>query len=240
MVKIITFCLMIVSLVVLNTVECLGISQALNVVFKTLTSMFFVMTGFFAAKDAQPKTEKLKLTKYKKLVIMGLIFGMLGDILLVIKFISQGFFIAGVVAFAIGHIFYVIAFTSKEPKLSIVNFIPMMIIMPAFFLLVFLSKKFNFEGLFPCIVFYGLLLTFMLGKSFSLVQFKNKAKSFVTLTLTGVTLFAISDIILLFILFMEMQPLLNNILGVFNLATYYVGQGLIALSLTTETFAVRD
>ncbi|MBR1912881.1 MAG: hypothetical protein IJ828_11080, partial [Treponema sp.] len=195
----------------------------------------FVATGVAAAR-----IEKGSLSVYKKLVLSGLVLGMIGDILLELQFISIGFFVAGLISFAAGHIFYVVAFSLKAPRLEIVNFIPMAIVMPAFFLLVFLSNLFDFQGLFPCIVFYGIVLTFMMGKALSLSQYAKKAKLFVCLTITGVTLFAISDIILLFILFMNVQPMLKNMLTLFNLLTYYIGQGLLALSLSSETLAARD
>ena len=233
-IEIITFCLMIVSLAALNTVGCLELSPVIRVLVKTLTSIMFLLTGFASARKG-----KEKLSAYKKLVLTGLFLGLAGDVLLGLNFISTAFFVAGLIAFALGHVFYVIAFTRKSPKLEVINFIPMLIIMPSFFLLVFITKKFEFEGLFPCIVFYGLLLTFMQGKAFSLLKFKDKATTFVRLTLAGVTLFAISDIILLFILFMQIPLDVKKVLEVFNLVTYYVGQGFIALSLTSEKLAER-
>ncbi|MCR5763283.1 MAG: lysoplasmalogenase [Treponema sp.] len=235
MIKIISFCLMTVSLAVLNIVSFFEMSQVLRVSIKTTTSIMFVITGFLAARSS-----KDSFSTYTKLILTGLILGMLGDILLALQYISIGFFVAGLISFALGHIFYVISFSLKSQKMDIITFLPMIIVLPLFLLLVCISKQFDFQGLFPCILIYGIILTFMEGKSLNLLKYTEKAKKFVILTITGTSLFAISDIILLFILFMNLQSSLKNVLGIFNLVTYYIGQGLIALSLTYESLAVRD
>lgn len=60
------------------------------------------------------------LPKFALLVILGLIFGFLGDELLALRFVYtkkfNAFFLSGALAFLIGHIFYLIALYGLAPR----------------------------------------------------------------------------------------------------------------------------
>ena len=60
------------------------------------------------------------LTKFALLVILGLIFGFIGDELLALRFVYtkkfSAFFLSGALAFLIGHIFYLIALYGLAPR----------------------------------------------------------------------------------------------------------------------------
>ncbi|MBQ9537691.1 MAG: lysoplasmalogenase [Treponema sp.] len=229
--SIITFILMLVSMAALDMTSDL----VLRVFFKALTSVLFVLTGIFAMR------ERNSGTSYAKLILTGLILGFAGDVLLELANLKGDlYFVIGLVTFALGHVFYLIAFFKKSP-FQWFNLIPTFIVIPAVLIAVPVTKAFEFNppALYYAVLAYGVILTFMVGKSFSYTAFKGST-AFVRLTIIVAILFAISDIILLFILFFKPVLVLDRenctkiVLTVFNLLTYYIGQGLIALSLRKE------
>ena len=229
--SIVTFVLMLVSMLAL---DCTG-DLVMRVVFKALTSVLFVLTGILATG------ERKSGSAYARLVLVGLALGCAGDILLELSNLEgELYFVLGLSTFALGHVFYLIAFFRKT-RFQWFNVIPTLIVIPAVLIAVPATGAFQFDppALFYAVIVYGVILTFMVGKSFSFTAFKDD-RAFARLTITGALLFAVSDIILLFILFfkpvlaMDRDDTVKLALTVFNLLTYYVGQGFIALSLRME------
>ncbi len=84
--------------------------QRLRIVSKTLASLAFVALGllrYHATSSALPG---------EPFLLGGLIFGALGDLLLL--FHGPAFFLGGLVAFAIGHVGYVVALAHVAPPTS--------------------------------------------------------------------------------------------------------------------------
>ncbi|MBP5465130.1 MAG: lysoplasmalogenase [Treponema sp.] len=240
--SIITFVLMLLSMVVLDLtgempVQLCGLS--LRVYAKTITSILFVLTGIFAMRE---RRGGVKGGPYARLVLTGLLFGLIGDVFMALNKDFGGFLYVsvGLVTFALGHVFYLIAF-SRKSRFHWFNLIPLLIIIPAILIAVSLTGKFKFSppALFYAVIAYGVILSCMVGRSLSFTDFREHP-AFVRLTIIGTILFATSDLILLFIMFYTpVASLPSNTpvrvtLSVFNLLTYYVGQGLIALSLKEE------
>ena len=240
--SIITFVLMLLSMVVLDLtgempVQLCGLS--LRVYAKTITSILFVLTGIFAMRE---RRGGVKGGPYARLVLTGLLFGLIGDVFMALNKDFGGFLYVsvGLVTFALGHIFYLIAF-SRKSRFHWFNLIPLLIIIPAILIAVSVTGKFKFSppALFYAVIAYGVILSCMVGRSLSFTDFREHP-AFVRLTIIGTILFATSDLILLFIMFYTpVASLPSNTpvrvtLSVFNLLTYYVGQGLIALSLKEE------
>ena len=78
-----------------------------TIIFKTIASLFFVALGIYLVIIKQGHVA------FKVLVLLGLIFGMLGDVFLGFKYITEGkvkkfWILAGMFAFAFGHISYVL------------------------------------------------------------------------------------------------------------------------------------
>ena len=229
--SLVTFVLMLVSMGALDLTDDL----LLRVVFKALTSILFVLTGLFAIG------ERKSGSGYARLILTGLVFGFAGDVLLELANLKGDlYFVIGLVTFALGHVFYLIAFFRKS-RFQWFNLIPTCIVIPAVLIAVPVTGAFEFTppALFYAVIAYGVILTFMVGKSFSFTAYKDNP-AFVRLTVTGAILFAVSDIILLFILFfrpvlvLPREDTVKQVLTVCNLLTYYLGQGLIALSLRKE------
>jgi uncharacterized membrane protein YhhN len=74
-------------------------SVPLILTFKTPLSMLFVAAALIQSRAVEP---------YYKWVIAGLVFGLIGDVCLALK--GNNTFRAGLVAFLLGHVLYVVAF----------------------------------------------------------------------------------------------------------------------------------
>jgi len=84
--------------------------RGLKVVSKTLASLAFVAVGLLRRHGASTELPG------ETFLLGGLIFGALGDLLLVFQ--GPAFFFGGLVAFGIGHIGYVVAFAHVAPPAS--------------------------------------------------------------------------------------------------------------------------
>lgn len=184
---------------------------------KGLTSFGFVLMGavnlIYAIKTKSP-------LKFYIIMTIGLVFSMLGDIVLNI------FFIGGAILFAIGHVFYFIAYCILE-RFNIKNLIPAALIFVPCALLITLSPIFDFGGILMELVcvFYALVISCMVGKSISnYINIKSLSNLIIMI---GSILFCFSDLMLLFDVFAAVP----SIFGILCLASYYPAQILLAFSL---------
>ena len=138
---------------------------------------------------------------FAKLVVLGLCFGAVGDVLLNLRFVfpktGQKIFLAGVAAFLTGHILYLCAIVPLS------------------------------QNLIPCLVIGIILAAALLTWIFKTLTVKLAFKSFGVLYI-GAILFTLSDIVLIFNTFGKEQKFSMRIT---NLSLYYLGQLLIAASL---------
>ncbi len=189
---------------------------------KGLTSFMFVLIGVtnlvFIFKQKLDNQKKFAI-----IMLVGLIFAMLGDIVLNI------FFVGGAGLFAIGHMFYFVAYCVLA-KFNIKDLIFALIIFVPSALVILLVPIFDFGGIFMqvvCLV-YALIISCMLGKSISnLVRQKNILNIILVI---GSCLFFFSDLMLLFNVFGDVG-LWADILC---LATYYPAQCFLAYSIKVE------
>ena len=115
---------MLIALIVVLALSCLfcGVrfikameadDQEKATVLKGLTTICCILIALIAYFMTS-------LPKFALLVILGLIFGFLGDELLALRFVYtkkfDAFFLSGALAFLIGHIFYLIALYGLAPK----------------------------------------------------------------------------------------------------------------------------
>ena len=186
---------------------------------KSLTSFLFVALGVvnlvFAIKEKTPAK------KFCIIMVIGLFFAMLGDIILEIEFI------VGALLFATGHIFYFVAYCTLQ-KFEVKNLIASAIIFVPATLLITLAPIFDFGGILMEIVcvFYALIISIMVGKSIS-NYIKNK--SWLNLVImVGSILFMFSDIMLLFNVFAD----ISSVFGILCLSTYYPAEILLAFAIS--------
>jgi len=154
-------------------------------------------------------TQNLQL-KYNKLIGLGLIFSVMGDIIL-----HLNYFVVGLGSFLIGHLFYIAAFWTKTQRLNYLIFIPFYIY--GTFLVYFIKDGVN--ELFIPVVAYALVICTM--GSFSVMQKKSTNTS--KWAFAGAMLFCISDSILSIKLF-KTDFFLSSY---WIMLTYWAGQYLI-------------
>lgn len=184
---------------------------------KSITSIGFVliaMVNFIYLL----KNNKNNLS-FAIFMLTGLTFAMLGDILLEVEFI------VGAILFAIGHIFYFIAYT-KLVKFSLKDLIfAICIFIPASILILF-APIFDYDTVvlkILCVV-YALIISIMVGKAVS--NFIKSKTSLNLILMIGSMLFMFSDLMLLFSHFGSVP-----VTGILCLATYYPAEILLAYSI---------
>jgi len=151
-------------------------------------------------------------------LFVGLVFAFLGDVLLEIEFI------VGAALFALGHVFFFVAYCFisklhwKDLLYALVIFIPSLLI-------ILLVPIFKFEGIMKIVcLIYALIISFMLGKALSNF-IKNKSRVNLII-LIGSCLFFFSDMMLLFANFGGVK-----LCSVFCLLTYYPAEFFLAYSI---------
>lgn len=193
-----------------------------NLLVKSITSALFVTMGvinlIFAIKL------KSKNLKFPIIMVVALTLAMIGDIAINLIFeLGAGFF-------AIGHIFYLIAYCSlikfkwKDLLYALYIFIPILA-------LILFVPIFDFGGIFlqiVCIV-YASIISCMVSKSIS--NYKQEKSLLNLIILIGSILFCVSDLMLLFDSFSGLPA----IMGILCLATYYPAQIFLAYSIFQYT-----
>lgn len=183
--------------------------------FKTIASLTFVLCSL---------TNLLLMFKFRTLnkkmfsifLFLGQIFACLGDILLI------DYFVIGAGLFAVGHIFYFIAYCFLKPfKLS--DLIPIGACI-AISLTVILTANLNFNGMFPLIIVYALIISCMLGKSFTLIKFDQHIGFIIYI---GSLMFFLSDMFLMFNMFGS----IGDIGDALCLGFYYGAEYVLAMSI---------
>ena len=189
-----------------------------KLLLKTLASLAFVCLGLLGAARAGGA--------YAWLTWIGLILGAAGDVLL--QFMDcrpkdrEPFFRAGLGAFLIGHVFYIVAFallgrvTGWAVLLAAVLF-------AALFLLQFPARM-DLKGQKVPVYAYAAVISVM--TAFAVLSFGAGARG--ALVGLGGILFLVSDAILALIFF---SPIREQALPTWNLSTYYAAQILLALSI---------
>lgn len=233
---------MVVSIVLL----CLGavmstifiVSKVVNyslktIIFKTIASLFFVVLAIVIFA-----TNPQGHFYFKLFTVLGLFFGLLGDVLLGFKYITTKtkkiWILAGMFAFAIGHIFYfsglLIDFYVPGNTLFIVLPFTLPVAIISIYLFVARKVGINFgKGMFFFGLFYLYCLTTMLSTSLSMVCLHKFGITTLVMFFSGAICFATSDFMLTGAYFKEGQrpKAYMAIYSVF----YYVAQFVIAFSL---------
>ena len=192
------------------------------VILKGLASLCFVLIGYYAFTHVNNAlTPK---------IFYGLAFGMLGDILLNLRFVfreaGQKIFLIGILAFLIGHILYLVALIGAAQHV----WIWYCIIIGGFIaaaLLAYIFRTMEVKKAFKIFgVFYLGAVIIMTCIAIGIAVFMPSKASL--MFAVGAVLFTLSDIVLIFITF---SGTTRFSLRITNLSLYYLGQVLIACSL---------
>lgn len=185
---------------------------------KGTTSLWFVLLGLYNLGYAYKQNCTNK--KYVCMIVLGLIFGMLADILLGV------IFILGILSFALGHICYLFAYYTLE-KFHIQEFYTMI---PISVIAIFIITgtpfiQINDPTLKVLLIGYAVIISCMLSKA--IANYKSK-KSFATLlVLIASAMFFFSD----FILAIDMFGTSSRLTWILCSYVYWPSQSLLALSL---------
>lgn len=166
-------------------------------------------------------------------LMLAMAFGALGDILLMF---NGTFFLAGLLAFLVGHIFYFL--TIPEPrKVTGTKEVLMRFMILAILIAVTTipAHAFDVKGfLGGCVVVYAGVFAFVIN-AVILAAVETKNRLYI-MTLVGYVLFVISDAILAAGMFTGIRLPLH---GFLVMLTYILAQSLIALSLTSVEIGNR-
>lgn len=181
-------------------------------------------------------------TPYAKLILWGLVFGWLGDLFLHLLTDKIWVFGIGLFAFLGGHIFYIVAFQKAirvtYPAASSVAWYEILVValILAAVVLYATKKKINLKN--PMVIpvaMYAITISTMFLKALrytigELAYGTNDHMVLLFLTVAlGAVLFVLSDGTLGMLLFGGQKT--NKPLKIFNIATYYAAQVLLALSI---------
>ncbi len=188
---------------------------------KGLTSAMFVILGIINLIYAF--TSKNVNKKFSIIILIGLLFAMLGDILLEVDFMI------GAIFFGVGHIFFFVSYMFIVPFKKTDLVYGLAIIIPAV-LLITLAPIFNFKPVMEvlCVV-YAIVISFMLGKAMANLVTQKTAINIVIFL--GSFLFFFSDLMLLFNVFGNGGKAFSYLC----LLTYYPAEILLAISILVSS-----
>ncbi|MBR4418862.1 MAG: lysoplasmalogenase [Clostridia bacterium] len=189
---------------------------------KATTSIFFVLLGMINL--AYVIITKHQSLRFSITMTVGLFFAMLGDIFLNIEFI------VGALLFAVGHIWYFVAynflqkFTLRDLIYAVAIFIPSVIF-------ILCMPFFDFGSLLMeiIVITYALIISLMVGKSLSNLVTQPNSKNI--LLGIGSLLFFFSDLMLLLNVFGN----LSEVFDVLCLATYYPAECILATAIAKQS-----
>ena len=183
---------------------------------KAMTSVLFVLLG--AINLIYVIKYKYTNSKFAILLIVGLFFAMLGDIVLNLNFIG------GAILFAIGHVMFFISYMFIK-KLKWLDLIFGLAIFIPSCLIITLLPIFTFDITMELVcVVYAFIISMMVGKALSNFVAVKDIITFVVLI--GSCLFFISDLMLLLNVFAH----LPKVIDILCLATYYPAEIMLAIS----------
>ena len=203
------------------------------VILKGITSLFFIATGILSFLSSQSPR-----VTFGVFTIIGLFFGLLGDIFLDIKFITKNyeylFTALGFITFGIGHICFTTGLFlnfydfSKSVLYIIIPGIATLICVVLTLLMEKISKI-KYGNMKPYVVGYGLVIFFAVFMYFSVALQHGFQLINLDMMFGGLVLFAFSDLILNNTFF---APNCNTPAYVIsNHVVYYIAQFVIASSL---------
>ena len=197
---------------------------------KTILSFLFIVLALVATYNSN----KFKL--FNLFVILGLVCGLIGDILLDLKNIdldrTVGYTYGGFVAFGVGHIMFItglIITYFRGNALYIIFPIILDIIISGITLLMEKPLKLKYGSMKPTVFMYALCLFGTFSISLSLAIQNGFAITSLNMFVIGSVLFAISDLVLSGTYFGEGKE--RPIDFILNYVTYYGAQYAIAFLL---------
>ena len=215
------------------------------VILKGTASLVFVIIGiigFVQMESGMPFAfyDRLLLVNMTHsialMVVLGLIFGMLGDIFLGLRFvfekIGQKIFLVGILVFFIGHIFYMIALVPMVPWNKYIFQSAMIGVVAAAVILLLIYKFLEIKLAFKIFGFFYIGAVVIMT-AIAIGNWVASRCGFTAMFAIGAFLFMVSDVVMIFNTFGKTQ---RFGLRITNLGLYYIGQLLIAGALLVGWF----
>ena len=199
-----------------------------SLILKIFASVCFVLSGIFAIVSN-------KDLAFSLFIVIGLIFGLIGDILLDLKIMytqdDEQYFNAGTISFMIGHVFYfmsVINFNMLKVKQifpwNLIISIGVATLITLVVMLLSKPLKINFGKSLIVSTIYCFILSLMVCFTVSIAIYNPIFWIFAC----GMFMFFVSDLVLSMQYFGDKS---NKVLIYVNHISYYVAQTLIAISI---------
>lgn len=183
--------------------------ECMKLPFKTAASLCFTALGIVCLAKGGASV-------YGVLAVIALILGCIGDVFLQIPKGGDGCFIAGLIAFLLGHLMYIAAFFMKTGFSWLQPVVAVLLLAAVYVLLKLLKADFGAQKV--LVYAYAAVIAVMMGCA-ALVS---------PLVSIAAALFVVSDLILALILFAGKN---QKGMAFANLVTYYSAQILLALSI---------
>ena len=197
--------------------------------FTSFTFIFLFFYGLYHILDASNQVISRSQLIAVIAIGLGLVLGLMGDVFLELQYVYPKGKIRqikyGMIVFGFGHIFYLLAMD----EMSSFNLVSLLIGLAMVGVTYMGARimRLNFGKLSFASYAYSFIIFTMVGQS--IFQFIDlQANTYSILFMIGAFLFGLSDLILAPIYFQKDS---HKLLPILNLATYYLGQVLIALSV---------
>lgn len=194
-------------------------NELLKFIFKPMIVLSLI--GYFVTAT------NVITNRLKHWIIIALIFSWFGDVLLMFEPKGPLFFILGLSAFLIAHLFYILFFHQVRLQQSISGK-PLLLILVAvfYFVLMMILEPYLASMKLPVMI-YGVVISFMLLLALHMLYMNNKKAG--KLLATGALLFVASDSILAINKFYISFPLAGiAIMLTYGLAQFFIIKGGIA------------
>ena len=190
-------------------------NEALRYITKPLLMPLLIVFFIFQTKDFG--------SSLKKWITLALIFSCAGDVLLMFESTYSNFFILGLVAFLIAHIFYILFYENVIRKEGLrKNYWWFLLVIIYYIALIYILSP-NLGDMKMPVRIYGIVISYMLIQALQTGTIKNPVAA--TLMIAGAILFITSDSILAFKKFYESF----EYAGIAIMLTYGLAQLLITL-----------
>ena len=218
-------------------------------VWKVISATIFVGYGAFLMFGSS----SMDVT-FSKYMVIGLALGWLGDVLLHLtalkkdpsKVFEGASFVLGLIAFLVGHIFYVLAYINalrqigKWNSATIKTIIIIVAVMLVGFVVAQLIVKLKLGIAVVPVALYAATISTMLACAVMLaVNTFSTVPEFAAIVALGAVLFVISDGTLVFCIFGSEKAKNSYSLKVVNLTTYFIGQMLLASTIVLYTYVLE-
>ena len=195
-------------------------------IYKTISSVLFVITGIINMIFVWKMEQRNRIFKF--IMLTGLVFACLGDIVLI------DYFLYGAILFAIGHVFFFASYCLLE-KICWRDLFISIVIFGISLIVILVPQIFDFGSMLPIVIVYALIISFMLGKSISNV-FKKENQGGNFLVMLGSLLFFLSDLMLLFNVFADV----SRAFDIACLLLYYPAEIILATSIYYSNIKIEE